>query len=63
MFNSKFYKHSDGCAMSGSSSVTFSNMDMKKLKIDEVKPTKPLFYKHFVDDAINRRKKVNLFYY
>ena len=32
-------------------------MLMVKLEIDKVGPTKPLFYKHFVDDIVNRRKK------
>ena len=57
MFNSKFYKQSDGCTMGGPLSVTFSNIYLTKLEIDKVRPTKPLFYKRFVDDVINRRKK------
>ena len=56
-FNSKFYKQSDGCTMGGPLSVTFSNIYLTKLEIDKVRPTKPLFYKRFVDDVINRRKK------
>ena len=43
--------------MGGPFSVTFSNVYLTKLEIDKVRPTKPLFYKHFVDDVINRRKK------
>ena len=57
MFNSKFYKQSDGCTMGGPLSVTFSNIYLTKLEIDKVRPTKPLFYKRFVDDVINRRKE------
>ena len=57
MFNSKFYKQSDGCTMGGPLSVTFSNIYLTKLEIDKVRPTKPLFYKRFVDDVIYRRKK------
>ena len=30
---------------------------MTKLEIEKVRSTKPLFYKRFVDDVINRRKK------
>ena len=43
--------------MGGPLSVTFSNIYLTKLEIDKVRPTKPLFYKRFVDDIINRRKK------
>ena len=42
-----------GCSLS----VTFSNVYWAKLEIDKVKPIKPLFYKRFVGDAKNRRKK------
>ena len=39
-------------------SATFSNIyPKKKLEIGKVRPTKPLFYKHFIDDVISRRKK------
>ena len=38
-------------------SVTFSNIYLTKLEIDKVRPTKPLFYKRFVDDVINRMNK------
>ena len=44
MFNSKFYKQSDGCIMGAPLSVTFSNIYLTKLEIDKVRPTKPLFY-------------------
>ena len=55
-FNSKFYKQSDGCTMGGPLSVTFSNIYLTKLIISKVRSTKPLFYKRFVDDVINRRQ-------
>ena len=57
MFNSKFYKQPDGCTMGSPLSVAFSNIYLIKLEIDKVRPTKPLFYKRFVDDVINSRKK------
>ena len=38
-------------------SVTFSNIYPTKLKIDKVEQTRPLFYKRFVDDVINSKKK------
>ena len=57
MFHSKFYKQSDGCTMGGPLSLTFSNIYLTKLETDKVRPTKPLFYKRFVDNVINRRKK------
>ena len=57
MFHSKFYKQSDGCTISGPLPVTFSNIYLIKLEIGKLRPTKPLFYKHFVDDVINSSKK------
>lgn len=39
--------------------VTFSNIYLKKLEIEKVKPTNPLFYKQSVDDVINKREKNN----
>lgn len=41
-------------------SVTFSNIYPTKLKIDKVEQTRPLFYKHFVADVINSKKKNKL---
>ena len=57
MFNSKFFKQSDGCTMGDPLSVTFSNIYLTKLEIDKVRPTKGLFYKRFVDNVMNRRKE------
>ena len=56
MFNSKFCKQPDACTMGGPLSVTVDNIYLTKLETDKVKRTKPLFYRRFVDDVINRRK-------
>ena len=42
MFDSNFYKQSDGFTMRDPSSETFSNIYLTTLEIDKVKPTKPL---------------------
>ena len=52
IFNSKFYKQVDGCFMGGPPSTMFSNIYMTKQR-NVVEPTKPQFYKRFVDDIIN----------
>ena len=57
MFDDKFYKQKDGCTMGGPLSVIFSNIFMTKLENDVVLPLKPSFYKRYVDDVFNRRKK------
>ena len=57
MFNSKFYKQVDGCSMRGPLSVIFSDIYMTKTERKVVEPTKPQFYKRFVDDIINKRYK------
>lgn len=57
MFDGKFYKQTDGCTMGGPLSVVFSNIFMTKLEQQVVVPLKPLFYRRYVDDSINRRKK------
>ena len=56
VFQSTYYKQTDGCTMGGPLSVTFSNIYLTKLEMDKVKPTKPKFYKRFVDDVITRRR-------
>ena len=56
IFKSQFYKQTDGCTMGGPLSVTFSNIFLTKLEQEKVKPTKPKFYKRFVDDVFNIRK-------
>ena len=53
----KFYKQVDGSAMGGTSSVTLSDIYMAKMKDDIVEKYQPTFYKRYVDDIINRRKK------
>ena len=55
--NSKFFKQTDGCAMGGPLSVTLSDIWMVKMENNIVIPHKPIFYKRYVDDIINRRKK------
>ena len=55
MFNSQVYKQVDECPMGGPLSVTFSDIYMKKTERKVVGPTKPQFYKIFVDDIINKR--------
>ena len=57
VFNDKFYKQTDGCTMGGPLSVIMSNIFMTKLENDVVKPMRPIFYKRFVDDCINRRAR------
>ena len=43
--------------MGGPLSVVFANIFMTKMERDVVIPLKPIFYRRFVDDSINRRKK------
>ena len=45
--------------MGGPLSVIFSDTFMTKLEDDVVTPFKPIFYKRFVDDTFNIRKKNN----
>ena len=53
----KFYKQVDGCAMGGPFSVSLSHIYMAKMEDDVVEKYQPKFYKRYVDDIINRRKK------
>ena len=55
--NMKFFKQIDGCSMGGPLSVTLSDIHMTRTENNIVKPEKPLFYRRFVNDIINRRKK------
>ena len=55
--NNNFYKQTDGCTMGGPLSVTFSGIFIIKMENDIVIPTKPIFYRRYVDDIHNRRKK------
>ena len=43
--------------MGGPLSVALSDIHMTRTENNVVKPEKPLFYRGFVDDIINRRKK------
>ena len=49
-FNSSFLKQVDGCTMGGPLSATFSGIYMDKMENDVVIPSKPIFYRRFVDD-------------
>ena len=42
--------------MGGPLSVTFSDIHMVKMENDVVIPSKPIFYRRFVDDIYSRRK-------
>ncbi|XP_066914430.1 uncharacterized protein [Clytia hemisphaerica] len=51
LFNDKFYQQIDGCTMGGPLSVVFANIFMTKMEKDIVEPSKPEFYRRFVDDS------------
>ena len=55
--NSKFFKQTDGCAMGGPLSVALSDIWMVKMENNIVIPHRPIFYRRYIDDVINRRKK------
>ena len=55
-FNNRFLKQVDGCNMGRPLSVTFSDIYMVKMENDVVIPSKPIFYRRFVDDIYSRRK-------
>ena len=57
MLTSDFYKQTDGCTMGGPLSVIFSDIYMTKTEREVASPSKPKFYKRFVDDIINTRNK------
>ena len=46
----------DGCTMGEPLPVTFSDIYMVKMENDVVIPSKPIFYRRFVDDIYSRRK-------
>ena len=50
-------KQADACPMGGSISVVFSNIFMCKMEIDVIVPSKPIFYKPYVNDTNMRIKK------
>ena len=41
IFQSQFYKQTEGCTMGGPLSATFSNIYLAKLEKGQVKPLKP----------------------
>ena len=47
----------DGCTMGGPLSVTLSDIHMIRMETDIVVPIRPIFYKRYVDDIYNRRRK------
>ena len=55
--NNNFYKQTDGCIMGGPLSVIVSGIFIIKMENDIVIPTKPIFYRRYVDDIYNRKKK------
>ena len=58
IFTSNFYKQTDGCTIGGLLSVIFPYLCyMTRTEREVVNPSKPKFYKRFVDDVINRINK------
>ncbi|XP_066926368.1 uncharacterized protein [Clytia hemisphaerica] len=55
--NEKLYKQTDGVSMGGPLSVVFTGCFMNQMEQLIVKPSKPLFYRRYVDDTYVRRKK------
>ena len=56
-FNQNLFKQTEGCSMGGPLPVTLADIHMIRTEKDIVTPLKPIFYKRFVDDIYNRRKK------
>ena len=54
-FNSRFLEQVDYSTMGGPLSVTFSDIYMVKMQ-NVVIPSKPIFYRRFVDDIYSRQK-------
>ena len=57
IFQSQFYKETDGCTMVDPLSVFFSNIYLTKLEKEQVKPLKPKFYCRFNDGVVGRQLK------
>ena len=55
-FKGRFLKQVDVCTMGGQLSVSLSDIYMDKMENDVVIPSKPIFYRRFVDDIYGRRK-------
>ena len=45
--NNNFFKQTNGCAMGGPLSVTFSDIFIIKTENDIVTPTKPIYYRRY----------------
>ena len=56
-FNHQLLKQIESCAMGGPLSVTFADIHMIRMENNVVIPLKPIFYRRFVEDIINRCKK------
>ena len=56
-FNHQLLKQVEGWTRGGPLSVTFAEIHMVRMENDIVIPLKPIFYRSFVDDIINRRQK------
>ena len=56
-FNHQLLKQVEGRTMESPLSVTLAEIHMIRMDNDIVIPLKPTFYRRFIDDIINRRKK------
>ena len=56
IFNSGSVKQVDGCTMGRPLFVTFGDIHIVKMENDVVIPSKPIFYRRFVDEIYSRRK-------
>ena len=56
-YNTQFFKQIDGCQMGGPPLVSFSDIHLTRTESNVVKTVVMLFYRRFLDDIINRRKK------
>ena len=56
-FNHQLLKQVEGCTMGGPLSVTFAEIHVIRMENDIVIPLKPIFYRRFLDDIINRCKR------
>ena len=55
--NSELFKQTDGCAMDSPLSATLTDIWMVKMENNILVPHKLIFYKRYVGDIINGRKK------
>ena len=56
ILNGRFLKQVDGCTMGRPLFVTFGDIYIVKMENDVVIPSKPIFYRRFVDEIYSRRK-------